>query len=408
MTKDGGGAEIEQTAVATLNQPSIRSHINFNLAVFCFWFSIYIYVPLFSVYLENIGFSYSAIGIILGSYGVTQIIFRLPLGILSDVLHHVRKQLLIAGFICSFLSGIILVFFDSFILVLIARLLAGITAAMWVMATVMYSYYFRPDKAAKAMGTMQFNTVTTQFICMASSGYIIYLYGWNLPFWLGAIASLLGIVFVWNIKEVRGEETKHPSLTVKEYIRNTHDIKGIKTITFLSLVAHAILFITIFGFSPIISVSIGVAESQFIWLMSAFFIPHALISLLLMIFNLDPKYNRILLIMSFVLSAFFILLISGATTLWTMSLYHGGLGISLGFVFPILLSEVVKISPSELKMSAMGYYQSFYALGILIGPILAGYIAELIGLQGMFIVTAILSFLSIFVLIIKKDRRAAD
>src|SRR5699024_8937549 len=160
-----------------------------------------------------------------------------------------------------------------------------------------------------------------------------------------------------------------PSLSLKEYIQNTHAIKGLKTITFLSLVAHALLFITIFGFSPIISVSIGIAESQFIWLMSAFFIPHALISLLLMIFNLNPKYIRFILIMNFILSAVFMLLISNAHSLWTMSLYHGGLGLSLGFIFPIILSEVVKISPSELKMSAMGYYQSFYAFGILLGPI---------------------------------------
>jgi len=380
-------------------QPTITDHIIFNLAVFCFWFSIYIYIPLFSVYLENIGFTYSAIGIILGGYGITQIIFRLPLGILSDALHHVRKQLLITGFVCSFISGVILVYFDSFFLVLFARLLAGITAAMWVMATVMYSYYFTPDKASRAMGTMQFNTVTTQYICMALSGYIIHLYGWDLPFWIATVASLLGIVFVLNIKEVHEEKPKSRSLSIKEYISKTHAISGIKTITFLSLVAHAILFITIFGFSPIIAVSIGIGESQFIWLTSAFFIPHALISLLLMIFYLNPKYNRMILILSFIMSALFIYFIATAQTLVSMSLYHSGLGIALGFVFPILLSEVVRVSPAELKMSAMGYYQSFYAFGILLGPIIAGYVAEMIGLEGMFIATSILSFLSIFTLI---------
>lgn len=404
MSASIGGMKIEKT-VETINfEPSKFTHINFNLAVFCFWFSIYIYVPLFSVYLEDIGFSYAAIGMILGGYGVTQILFRLPLGILSDVLHHVRKQLFIAGFVCSFISAIILVYFDGFVLVLIARLLAGITAAMWVMATVMYSYYFKPDKAARAMGAMQFNTVATQFICMAISGYIIASFGWNAPFWLGAVASVLGIIFVLNIKEVKIEVPNQAALSVKEYLTNTHAIKGIKTITFLSLVAHAILFITIFGFSPIISVSIGISESEFIWLMSAFFIPHALISLLLMTFHLNPTYNRILLIMSFIFSALFIYLISTANTLWTMSAYHAGLGLSLGFIFPILLSEVVKISPAELKMSAMGYYQSFYAFGILLGPILAGYVAEAVGLQGMFVITAILTLFSVLVLVFHRKK----
>src|SRR5699024_10093718 len=128
-------------------------------------------------------------------------------------------------------------------------------------------------------------------------------------------------------------------------------------------------------------------------------IPHALISLLLMIFYLDPKYNRMILTLSFVMSALFIYLISTAQTLVSMSLYHSGLGIALGFVFPILLSEEVGVSPAELKMSAMGDYQSCFAFGIVLDPIIAGCVGEIIGLEGMLITTIILSFISIFILI---------
>lgn len=81
-----------------------KDHMIFWGAVFCFWFATYIYVPVFGLYLDNIGFSYSAIGIVLGSYGVTQILLRFPFGILSDVLSPLRKQLLISGFAMSLLS----------------------------------------------------------------------------------------------------------------------------------------------------------------------------------------------------------------------------------------------------------------------------------------------------------------
>ncbi|MEI3612888.1 MFS transporter [Pseudogracilibacillus sp. SO30301A] len=393
---------IAQISLTYSRQISLKSHINFNLAVFCFWFSIYIYVPLFGVYLENIGFSYSAIGIILGAYGVTQIVFRLPLGILSDVLHKIRKHLLIGGFICAFLSCFILIYFEAFLLVLFARLLAGITASMWVMATVLYSYYFTPDKAAKAMGTMQFNTVTTQLICMAVSGFLIHLFGWNFPFWLGAITSLLGIYFAWNIKEVDVKNQDKTELNVKEYLKSTNSISGLKMVTFLSLIAHAVLFITIFGFSPLMAVSIGISEHNFVWLMCAFFIPHALISLGLMVFNLDPKYNRMVLVVSFIFTALFLICIPFANSLLSISLYHAGLGLALGFIFPLLLSEVVKISPNDLKMSAMGYYQSFYALGILIGPIVAGVVAEQAGLKDVFLYIALITFISALILLFWK------
>lgn len=389
----------------TMQNISLKTHIYFNLTVFCFWFAIYIYSPLFSVYLETIGFSYSGIGVILGGYGLTQLVFRLPLGILTDVLYQIRKHLLISGFVAALISCLLLIYFNSYIAVLSARLLAGVTASMWVMATVLYSFYFKPDKASRAMGTMQFNMVTTQFICMAFSGILIHMFGWNFPFWLGAIASLLGIFFAWKIQVVEIKPELKKNINVFVYVKRTNAISGLKMITFLSIIAHSILFITVFGFSPIIAVDIGVKEQQFVWLMSAFFIPHALTSLGLMIFQLNLKYNRIVIIASFIISALFLFLIPTANTLFILCLYHGGLGLSLGFIFPLLLSEVVKITPNDLKMSAMGYYQSFYSIGILIGPILAGNVAEKVGLDSLFYYAGLITLITAVILYLWKPKR---
>src|SRR5690625_5943162 len=105
---------------------SLIDHIYFNLAVFCFWFSVYIYVPLFSVYLESVGFAYTAIGIILGGYGVTQIIFRFPLGILTDILHRIRKKLLLSGYVFVFLCLLLLIYFFFFFFFFVFCLLFGV------------------------------------------------------------------------------------------------------------------------------------------------------------------------------------------------------------------------------------------------------------------------------------------
>lgn len=387
---------IEQIKELNAQQKISRSnHLHFHAAVFCFWFSIYIYAPLFSVYLESIGFSYAEVGIILGGYGISQILLRFPLGILSDMLLSVRKHLLIGGFVCAFASCLILIFFKDFWAVLFARLLTGITASMWVMATVLYSNYFTLEKATKAMGAMQCNTVATQFVCMTTSGYFIHVGGWDFPFWLGAIFSIMGIYFAWHIKEVEGQPFSRPHLHTGEYIKKTCSISGLKIVTFLSLVAHAILFITIFGFSPIIAESIGLKNTHVSWLMGAFFIPHALTSLGLTFLHLNRKNHKVTLIISFGLTAFFLACIPFAKSLVAISMYHAGLGLALGFIFPLLLGEVVKISPSHLKTSAMGFYQSFYAIGILIGPMIAGIIAEKSGVHEVFFMTAIMSLLSI-------------
>lgn len=373
---------------------SRKDHINFLAGVFCFWFAIYIYAPVFGVYLESIGFSYSVIGIILGSYGITQILLRFPLGILSDFLHNARKKLLIGGFIMALLSSLLLVFFDSFIMILISRLLAGVTASMWVMATVLYSYYFSAGKSAKAMGTLQFVTVATQFLSMAISGYLVHLFGWHFPFWVGAVASILGIYFIWNIKEVHQNKIEKEKSGIGLHTKKTIRLPHLKMLTFLSLIAHAILFITIFGFSLIVASSLGVPEKSFIWLTCAFFIPHALASLGLVFYEIESRFNKRVLSICFGLTALLLVLIPFSESLFSLSVLHAGIGLTLGFIFPLLLSEVVRVSPADLKMSAMGFFQSFYALGIFLGPLLAGMIADSIGLNEVFVFTGVLSLVA--------------
>lgn len=373
------------------SQPVIgrKDHAFFLAAVFCFWFAIYIYAPVFGVYLQEKGFSFSAIGIILGAYGITQILLRFPFGVLSDFLHKIRKQLFVGGFIVALVSSLMLVYFDSFVMVLAARLLAGVTASMWVMATVLYSHYFSAARASNAMGIMQFVTVATQFLSMAVSGWLVHQFGWAFPFWVGAAASILGAIFAWNIQEARTDVTSSPANALR-HIKETVQMPHLKMLTFLSLVAHAVLFITIFGFSPIYATALGVEEQSFIWLTCAFFIPHAAASLSLVFYRLDPRFNKRVLAVCFIVTAFFLIAVPFAGSLASLSGVHFFIGLALGFIFPILLSEVVLVSPPAFKMSAMGFFQSFYALGIFLGPLGAGVIADQWSLGAVFMLTGVL------------------
>ncbi|OES43386.1 MFS transporter [Domibacillus iocasae] len=366
-----------------------KDHIYFLAAVFCFWFAIYIYAPVFGVYLQEVGFSFSAIGIILGAYGITQILLRFPLGILSDFLHNIRRQLFVGGFVVALISSLMLVYFESFFMVLIARLLAGVTASMWVMATVLYSHYFSADRASNAMGIMQFVTVATQFFSMAVSGWLVHVFNWDFPFWIGAAASILGAFFAWNIKEAETDSLTAPKNAIV-HVKETIKMPNLKMLTFLSLMAHAVLFITIFGFSPIYAASLGVEEQSFIWLTCAFFIPHAAASLSLVFYRLDPRLNKSVLTACFIVTAIFLFAVPFSHALASLSIVHFFIGLALGFIFPVLLSEVVLISPPAFKMSAMGFFQSFYALGIFLGPLVAGVVAEQWSLDAVFTITGTL------------------
>lgn len=56
-----------------------------SIVIVFFWASEYCHVPYFTPYLTLLGFSMTAIGFMVGVYGFTQMIVRIPLGIYTDV-----------------------------------------------------------------------------------------------------------------------------------------------------------------------------------------------------------------------------------------------------------------------------------------------------------------------------------
>ena len=70
-------------------------------AVFLFWFSVYTYPSFLTTYVTNtLGAAKVMAGMIVGSYGLTQMLLRIPLGILSDVMKK-RKLFVVIGFVLS-------------------------------------------------------------------------------------------------------------------------------------------------------------------------------------------------------------------------------------------------------------------------------------------------------------------
>ncbi|WEG10909.1 MFS transporter [Pullulanibacillus sp. KACC 23026] len=383
---------------------TLKDHLVFQLAVFCFWFSIYIYVPDFGVYLNQIGLSLSAVGVILGSYGISQILLRLPLGLFANFLRGRQKLLLATGFLMGFISGLLFIFFHSFLAILIARLLAGITASMWVTATILYSRYFTNERASQAMSLLQFLTVFAQFISMMLCSFLIHRYGWTFPFWVGTAASLIGLFLVFVLKEL--DEDEEESQHVKAYsigaiLKQTIRIQPLNIVTLLSFLCNAILFITIFGFSPIYAEKIGITGPALDWLIAAFFVPHTLSSLLLSFKPTNGKMAKGLLKGSTLGLIPLLIAVPFAHTLLIVSLLHFGIGLLLGFCFPILLGQVVKVTPAGIRMAGMGYYQSLYAGGIFLGPLIAGKVAETTSIAVVFWLTALLSAIAFIVTLIR-------
>ncbi|SIS42642.1 MFS transporter [Salimicrobium flavidum] len=375
-------------------------HLMFLAAIFCFWFATYIYVPTFSVYLERIDLVYSQIGVILGAYGITQIALRWPLGVFLEWLSGRKKKWLMFGFLFATLSGSILALFETFTLVLVGRLLAGVTASMWVMATIMYGQYFPLHKSTQAMSTMQFMTVFTQFVSMVLCSLLISWFGWDFPFWTAAAFSVVGAVLLLFIPEVvSGKEEERTSFL--RIFKQTMRMKEVWGIASLSLIGHAVLFVTIFGFSPLYLVELGYSEEMITWLVFAFFIPHMFTSLGLAYAPVKEEHHFRILWGSFIGASIFLLFVP-TSSLVLFLLMHAGAGFTLGMVLPMLLGRAASLGNSGNGMAVMGMFQSLYAIGIFIGPYISGELANVWNLDATFYFASFLALTGALITFIMK------
>ncbi|WP_231869813.1 MFS transporter [Paenibacillus riograndensis] len=351
------------------------------IIVFMFWFSSYIYVPVLSPYVEHLGASYVMVGAVLGVYGLMQILFRLPIGIGSDVLNR-RRPFIYLGLIASGASCLLFLAGADPGWALAARAVSGIAASAWVVYSVMFAGYFPKEEAGKAMGLLQFTTVIAQLASMMISGYIAEHWGWNAPFVIGGVVAAAALLLALRLPEQR-QDKRENAIQIKDLAEVIKEPLLVK-VSLLSVLAHCVLFITMFGYTPNQALAIGAGKESLGWLTLAFMLPHAAATLYGSRWFGKLLGDRGTLLLGFAGSALFTLLIPSMPTLAALCATQVGNGFMQGLIFPLLLGKSVSGVAPFKRATAMGFYQAVYAIGMSGGPFVAGWMSSAYGLKGGF------------------------
>lgn len=357
------------------------NRLYFLLIVFMYWFSAYIYVPILSPYVEHKGASFTFIGMVLGVYGLMQILFRMPIGIGSDYWNR-RRPFIFLGLAATLVSCLIFAWSDHLGWILTARAISGFAASAWVVYTVMFSGYYPPEDAGKAMSMMQFTTVLAQLMSMMMSGALVERWGWQMPYVVGAIVAVIALICACWLPEQRTERSDGP-MTLKALAPVMREPLLLK-VSLLSVLAHCVLFITMFGYVPNQALAIGASTEGLGLLTIAFMVPHAGATLFAARFAGRMLGDRATLAIGFIGSAVFTLLIPLAPAFSWLCATQVFNGFAQGLIFPLLLGKSVEgIEPAK-RATAMGLYQAVYAIGMASGPWLAGWFNSQYGLAGGF------------------------
>ena len=374
-----------------------RSLTIFVITNLLFWFSLFTYIPQLSTYAKSLGASYKLIGIITGSYGVTQTIIRLPLGIWSDKFNK-RKLFVTLGLFLSTVSTLVTYFFPHPYSLLATRLLAGASVATFVVISIMFVDFFEKDESTRAIGISNSLNGLGLVLAMIAGGLLIkYTSSDRDLYLLGALGGVAGLILSLFIQEQTHE--KHEVKPLRDIFRNSIDSNLLK-VSFLAIISQGITFATLFGFVPIIGKSLNASGLVLSFLSITGLIPFVILPPYAGSTFLRYMKAPVVVLLGFAISTVICFMLPFAGNLVILFILQFFSGVGRALCFPLLMGMGIRDIDSAYRGTAMGFFQASYGVGMVLGPVLLGFIADTYGLQAGFIFTSITGVLAV-VLILK-------
>ena len=353
-------------------------------AVFLFWFSVYTYPSFLTTYaVDGLGATKVMAGMIVGSYGLTQMALRVPLGILSDVLKR-RKPFVMLGFGLSILAsaGLAAVAMVAgrenvpqglAFAALIFRGMSGMTAATWVNFSVLYAASYQGDQVAAAMSRIVVPQCGSQIVAMLLGAQLAGRLGEVYAFLLATAAGAAGLIVMAGVREQR--PTGEP-MTLRGFAavaRNRQLIAG----TLLATIYQLVVWATVQGFVQNWARDvIGLTTAQLGYLSVANLLPNTVLSRFSGTVFTRRFGRRAVLVAGFALLAVACGLYPRTASLASLLAVQALLGSGVGLIMPLTMSSAIESVPNEKRGAAMGIYQAVYGLGMFLGPVLAGSVIE--------------------------------
>ncbi len=366
----------------SLDPPGFRQWAGFCLAFFCFWGSLYVYMPTFPVYAKSLGASLTVVGLIIASYGLVQFALRIPVGYLSDR-RGSRLPFITIGLLANALGAAGMALFPGPILLILWRGLHGVGAASFVTSSVYFASFFRSDQATRATGLLVFMTAISQVVISMVGGLLAEHFGMPFTFWTAA--AML----------VAGERTAVVRQPMS--IRRLGRVFTIRSLLATSGIGALFQFVT-FGlnisFIPIFADGLGATKTDLGTITTVSYLTYGIASLAAAL-GIRRFSERAFVIGSSVITAFTIVILPAMHTVPALLALQAVNELARSLVFPVLMGISIKEVPEHERASAMGVFQSIYAIGMFSGPAVAGIIADAIGMTGLFLIVSLFPILSI-------------
>ena len=357
------------------------------LASVLFWTSLYVYVPVLPTHARALGASLGVVGLVVGVYGLAQLVFRIPIGLASDRSGR-RRSFIVVGMLANALGAVVLALAPAAWLLIVGRAITGIGASVFVILSIYLAELMPSGQLARAAGLAVFISALSQLGIMLMGGVVAEHFGVTLNFWVAVGLAVAGALVLLPLPERVGDGPAATPLR-RDLVRSALH-PSVRNVALLAALLHFGNFAATYGFVPLYAAELGASNAD-LGVVATVAVGAAASAALLLAWRGDRINARVAVVAGFAIAAAGTVVIPLIHDLALLSASQALSGFGRGLAFPSLLASSIRHVPSDERGTAMGVFQAVYAIGMFLGPAVSGVLADLLGLEGVFVLIAALS-----------------
>ena len=378
----------------------LKSVLPLSFIVASRFFGLFIVLPVLSLYALNLeGANEFLVGLIVGVYAISQMIFQVPFGALSDKIG--RKKALTIGLLIFVVGSIVCALASEIYTMLFGRFLQGV-GAVGAVATAMISDFVAEENRSKAMAIMGAFIGLSFTLSMVLGPLLARSFGLSSLFYLSAALSLLCVVLLYTVvpKEIKVSAKAQKVPFGKLFLQKDYMI--INFTSFMQKMLTSIAFLVI----PIVLVREYGFESSELYKVYTLGAVLGFLAMGLAGALGDGKgLSKVILIAGTLLFAitYTIFALSFTKFLFVVGIAIFFIGFNLHE--PIMQSTATKFVKSSQKGTALGIFNSFGYFGSFVGGAVGGYIMHAFDFKVLAIVCVVLCVIWLVLLFSLNDPR---